>query len=157
MHFWRTLATFREQQYFGRGFLLSGYFCKTPVSSCFCVMCSLWISNTKPSSCSFKIYICLYLTIPNVIISWKRSIRLIMLHCPDIGTSLLRDNIASCFLIIFTSYMNKSYKNTFQYLCHVTNWKLYLRILNSAQTNCAKLWQILKEQTEYGWSTCARE
>ena len=47
--------------------------------------------------------------------------RLIMLHgTPDIETSISCDSVVSSFLITFTSYMNKSYKNNVQYLCHVT-------------------------------------
>ena len=103
------LATFR------RGFLLKVYFFKTYLCDCFCNLSSLWVRNSKLSRHFFKIFICLYLTIPNVILSWKQPIRIIMLHCTDMKTSLSCDYIASSFIIIFTSYMNKSYKNAVQY------------------------------------------
>ena len=65
--------------------------------------------------------------------------KLFMLHCIDIGTLLSYDDIASSFLINFTSYMNKSYKNAVQNQFHVRNQKPYFRIANSSQITLRKV------------------
>ena len=84
-------------------------------------------------------FICLHLTVANVIISWWRRMmmRLAMLHFADVGTSLSCD-LTSNFLSIFIPYMNKSYKNAARHQFHERNQKLFLHIINYTQTNCAK-------------------
>ena len=108
-----------------RFFLSNGHFCNTHLSGCFLYFVFLVSYKLQIEQDFSNISTCLHLTITNVIISvisWRRPMRLIMLHgTPDIETSMSCDSVVSSFLITFTSYMNKSYKNNVQYLCHAMN------------------------------------
>ena len=106
--------------YFQRATLLRGYlsnsrFCKTPLSGCFCILCSLWLRNFKWSSL-FK-YFHLSTFYDNECDNFQEKAYEIyyVIYCTDMGTSVSCDFLVSSLLIIFTSYMNKSYKNIFQW------------------------------------------
>ena len=94
-------------------FLSKNHFCKTPLSAWFCILCSLWVRNSKLSSffLNFHLPISYDNICDNVLVATER---LVMLHCADMGTSLSYNFFVSSFFITFTSYMNKFYKNFVQ-------------------------------------------
>ena len=64
-----------------------------------------------PNLALFNIFICLHRTVSNVTVSWKGPVECIMLRYTGIATSLSCDYAVSSFLSIFTSLLNKSFKN----------------------------------------------
>ena len=113
MYVSRILTTFRAEQRFIS--LTFNVFLQTVICvkhlwvdvSVFCLLCEL-----ITQAVFFTIFTYLII-ITNVIICWRRPMKLIMLHCTDMGTSLSCNYIASSFLITFTSYMNKPIRTLF--------------------------------------------
>ena len=70
-------------------------------------------------------------TITNDIISWRRPMGSSMLHSVVRGPPC--DYAVSISLSIFNPHMNKAFKNTVRYQCHVINQNFYLHTLDSAQ------------------------
>ena len=90
-------------------FLSNVRFCKTPLSSGYCILCSLWARNSKFSN-FLNIFIFLHHTITNAIICLRRPRRLTILHYTDIGTSLSCHYVVSNFLrtLLNTSVTSKT-------------------------------------------------
>ena len=99
--YFRVLTTFLEGLRFRQDFLINEYFRRTTFSGCFCNLHCLGVPNVK-SSGLFNFFICLHPTVTKELISWRRSIRLIMLHCTGMGIQQTCDYVVSSFLSIFT-------------------------------------------------------
>ena len=84
-------------------FLRNGYYCRTPISGCFCILYCLWVRNSKSSRFFFNIFICTHSRITNVVIPWRRLVRFIMLQWTGMGTPL------SCYCAVSSFSLSSPY------------------------------------------------
>ena len=87
MYISRVLTIFPEELHFRRSALSNSQFCTTPLSSCFCISCCLWVRNSKLSS-FFQYF--RFSTSYNIkwIIPWRLNMRLVMFRCTDMWISV---------------------------------------------------------------------
>ena len=126
MYFLRILTSYSEDYDSGE------IFCQTTISLVhlsvavfvFCIGCKWETSNLAVLS---DIFICLHPTLKNVVIPWTTLLRLIMLHCTDMGTLLSFDYVGSSF----SRNLYPIYKYILLQRCTILVSRYKLKILSS--------------------------